>query len=234
MERILCKVLEMVNKNAQGFFSLGKTVVENLENDLKNLLETYSGDGPKALGAAASIVAKYSEEHRFYHNLSHVAALLASAEKLTEKFADEESARLAVWFHDAIYEPKSPTNEIDSAELAVKTLGALNFPAAQIERVEKMILATEKHDAAGLDVDGRFFLDLDLGILGASAEIYQEYAKAIRREYSFAPENLYREKRREILRRFLQREFIYYSDELRELLEQRARTNIANEIKELS
>jgi predicted metal-dependent HD superfamily phosphohydrolase len=224
----------MINENAQEFFSLGKTVVANLENDLKNLLETYFGARPKALGAAASIVAGYSEEHRFYHNLSHVNALLASAEKFKERFADEESVRLAVWFHDAIYEPKSPTNEIDSARLAVKTLAALNFPHAKIEHVEKMILATQKHDAAGLDADGRYFLDLDLGILGANAEIYQAYAKAIRREYSFAPENLYREKRREVLLKFLEREFIYYTDELRELLEPRARMNIANEIKELS
>ena len=97
-----------------------------------------------------------------------------------------------------------------------------------------MILATQKHDAANLDDDGKLFLDLDLGILGAKPEVYKKYSQAIRKEYSFVPEDFYREKRREILRRFLHREFIYYTDEMRKLYEQPARVNIANEIKELS
>jgi len=37
-----------------------------------------------------------------------------------------------------------------------------------------------------------------------------------------------------MIQSFLAFRFIYYTDEMRELLEERARTNIANEIKELS
>ena len=97
-----------------------------------------------------------------------------------------------------------------------------------------MILATQKHDALGLNRDGKLFLDLDLGILGEEEEIYKKYSKAIRAEYSFAPESLYREKRRIILQSFLQRKYLYFTGEGRELFEERARFNIANEIKELS
>jgi predicted metal-dependent HD superfamily phosphohydrolase len=223
----------MINENTQEFFSLDKTVVANLESDLKNLLKTFYADERKKTAAANLLITKYSEQHRFYHNLSHVRALLWQAEKFKGKFADDEAVRLAVWFHDAIYEPKSQTNEIESARLAVESLAELNFPAAKIEKVEKMILATQRHDAAALDEDGKLFLDFDLGILGANAEVYKKYAQAIRREYSFAPEDLYRAKRRAVLQHFLQREFIYYTDEMREFHEEAARINIANEIKEL-
>jgi predicted metal-dependent HD superfamily phosphohydrolase len=223
----------MVNEHPQRYFSLDKTLVANLKSDLEALLKTYSGSELKAVEVTGLIIAKYSEEHRAYHNLSHIQALLGQAENFRDKFDDEESVRLAVWFHDAVYEPQSQANEIESARLAVESLTKLNFPQAKIERVEKMILATEKHDAFGLETDGKLFLDLDLGILGAGAEVYKKYAEAIRREYSFVPEKLYREKRREILESFLQRKFIYYTNELREFLEEPARINIANEIKEL-
>jgi predicted metal-dependent HD superfamily phosphohydrolase len=97
-----------------------------------------------------------------------------------------------------------------------------------------MILATPAHEAENLDFDGRLFLDLDLEILGADEKIYGEYKKAIRREYSFVPFFLYRRERRRILENFLSREFLYFTEEMREKCERRARRNIAKEIKELS
>ena len=97
-----------------------------------------------------------------------------------------------------------------------------------------MILGTQKHDATDLDYDGKLFLDLDLAILGTNENIYQNYKNAIRREYSFVPWFLYRRSRAKIMTNFLEREFIYFTDELREKFETQARANIANEIKELS
>lgn len=224
----------MAKNNGEAFFSLSRVEVEAMTGKIIQLLWSFSGDQLLSSSQAVRLIEKYSESNRFYHNLSHVRAMLEAAEKFKEKFADYNSVRLAVWFHDAVYNPQSKTNEIKSAALAVGTLALLNAPKAQIERIEKMILATENHDASGLDADGQMFLDLDLGILAAGNEIYKKYAAAIRQEYSFVPEILYREKRREVLESFLRREFIYYTNELRDLFEERARANIANEIKELS
>lgn len=225
----------MATENEEAFFSLSRREVEAMTGKIIHLLGKFSGDELLSTSAlAVRLIGKYSEAHRFYHNLSHIRAMLEAAEKFKDNLADYDSVRLAVWFHDAVYEPQAKTNEAESAALAVTILSALNFSKEQIEQVEKMILATEKHDASGLDADGKLFLDLDLGILAAGKEIYQRYSEAIRKEYSFVPENLYREKRREVLQSFLQRQNIYYTGELRELLEERARKNIANEIKELS
>jgi predicted metal-dependent HD superfamily phosphohydrolase len=224
----------MVDECLPEFFAVNETEVASLENDLQGLLGSFSGDEGKTVESANLLISKYSEKHRAYHNLSHIKFLLRTAAVFKDKINDYEAFELAVWFHDAIYEPKSKTNEPESAALAVENLAKLNFPQPKIEKVEKMILATRKHDAAGLDEDGRLFLDSDLGILGAKAEIYKKYAEAIRKEYSFVPENLYRSERGKVLRSFLRREFIFYTGIMRESLEEAARINIENEIEELS
>lgn len=218
----------------QKFFPFSRTVVTNLENDLAELLGKFSADEEKNKETIALLIEKYSEKHRAYHNLSHIKSLLSDAVAFKSVIKDYESVRLAVWFHDAIYEPQSSANEAESARLAVENLLTLNVPKEKIEKVEKMILATKKHDARELDEDGELFLDLDLSILGANPSLYEKYSKAIRQEYSFASESLYRERRRAVLQNFLDREFIYYSIEMREFYEEAARINITNEIKELS
>ena len=226
----------MSNQSAAEFFSpyKYKNTIPHQREELGKLLETYSGDEAKVSEIADLLIAKYTEKHRVYHNLTHISVLNVFLAGCLEILSDEESVYLASWFHDAIYDPKMSNNETESAALAVESLSELKFPPAKIERVEQMILATQTHDAEGLDADGRLFLDVDLGILSASPEAYKLYAQAIREEYSFVPETLYREKRREILQRFQKREYIYYTSGFRRFHEFRAHANIANEIKELS
>jgi predicted metal-dependent HD superfamily phosphohydrolase len=224
----------MSSENKSELFPIRPEYFDYLEKDLKDLFGTVSGDERKISELTDLLISKYSEKHRAYHNLSHVCNLIQNAADSETKIADDEAFRSAIWFHDAIYDPQSKTNEIESAALAVESLTRLDFPQSKIEKIEKMILATRKHDASELDDDGRLFLDLDLGILGANPVVYDKYSKAIRAEYAFVPEALYRAKRREILEAFLQREFIYYTEEWRESRESVARFNIANEIKELS
>lgn len=224
----------MNGENKRELFPIRPEYLDYLKNDLRDLFEVFSGDERKIGALSDLLISKYSENHRAYHNLSHVFILYSYAADLKNQIADYESMRLAIWFHDAIYDPKSSLNEIESAALAVESLSELSYPLVAIEKVEKMILATQKHDASGLDADGKLFLDLDLGILGANPAVYFKYTKAIRAEYSFVPEDLYRAKRREILEAFLRRDFIYYTDKWRETHEFAARMNIENEIKELS
>ena len=96
-----------------------------------------------------------------------------------------------------------------------------------------MIIATKTHNINGLNEDCKIFLDLDLSILGASPEIYQQYHQAIRKEYSWVPWFLYRRSRKSILSGFLAGEHIFFTSELAKL-EQIARQNISEEIVFLS
>lgn len=220
--------------NNNDFFAVGKTTTENLRNDFAALLGKFSNDELLIEEICRFVIACYSEKHRAYHNLGHIGALLFQAESLSEKFRDRESVGLAIWFHDVIYQPKSSKNEIKSAELAVEKLSVLNVSKTIINKIEKMILATRNHKSDGLDEDRKLFLDLDLSILGAKPDVYENYSAAIRREYSFVPWFLYRRSRRKILESFLEREFLYFTAEMRGKYETAARANVANEIKELS
>ena len=224
----------MTPKNNQTYFPLSHTVTANLKNEFSKLLGNYSTDPARNDELADLVVLRYSEKHRFYHNLSHIHSLLNNAENFSDKFVDYDSVRLAIWFHDVVYEPKSLKNEFESALLMREKLTELSFPKEMTKKVEKLILATEKHDAASLDDDGKLFLDLDLGILGAEEGVYEKYTRAIRCEYSFVPEFLYRRSRAKILKNFLNRQIIYFTDEMCKKYETAARRNMANEIKELS
>jgi predicted metal-dependent HD superfamily phosphohydrolase len=232
---VLCRVFSIVTrKDNQEFFPFSRTVTADLKSEFTELLGKFSADAARNSELADLVILRYSEKHRFYHNLSHIHALLNNAEHFSDKFDDYDSVKLAIWFHDVIYKPKSLKNEAKSASLMNEKLAELSFPKDIIEKVEKLISATEKHDAANLDDDGKTFLDLDLGILGAEKSVYEKYAKAIRSEYSFVPQFLYRRSRAKILKSFLNRQTIYFTNEMREKFETAARRNIANEIKELS
>jgi predicted metal-dependent HD superfamily phosphohydrolase len=199
----------------QKFFPFGETLIQNLSSDWRALAEEFSVDDEAGGAAFAVLLDRYSEKHRFYHNLSHVGALLFLAEDFRENFSNYDCVKLAIWFHDAIYEPRRNDNEIESAKLAAARLSGFGLTENKIQKVEKMILATARHDASELDFDGKLFLDSDLSILGADAEIYKKYSQAVKGEYSFVPQNLYCEGRKKILENFLRREFIYFTARMR-------------------
>src|SRR5262245_65595107 len=181
-----------------------------------------------------SIVEHYSASERAYHNLSHIQSLLALSESLLDKVQNRDALYFAIWFHDVIYDTKRSDNEEKSAEFAAEALAGLGVPEQTIAVTREMILATKHHRADGLSWDMKAFLDLDTSILGAPEEIYKEYSRAIRKEYSWVPGFLYRKGRTKVLNDFLEREHIYHIDEIRAEYELQARHNIAEEIRALS
>jgi predicted metal-dependent HD superfamily phosphohydrolase len=117
--------------------------------------------------------------------------------------------------------------------MAVTSLGKLFIPTNTINMVRDMILATKTHEADSLTEDAKIFLDLDLAILGTREEIYKAYSAAIRKEYSWVPGFLYKRGRKNILESFLNRESIYYTEEMTAKYTAQARRNIENELREL-
>lgn len=216
-----------------NFFSLDNDGLSFLNQQWINLTNEHKIPQEISKKYFDIILEKYSENKRFYHNLSHINTLLKNAEKYKHLFQNYSAIRFAIWFHDIIYNTKRSNNEEKSVELAVKALEEMQISHTIIMLVENMIIATKKHSANGLDEDGKMFLDLDLAILGANSEIYQNYAKAIRAEYSWVPYFLYRRSRKSVLGGFLAREHIFFSNELAKL-EEIARQNITQEIDSLS
>jgi predicted metal-dependent HD superfamily phosphohydrolase len=216
------------------FFVINAEQLQALKSGWQNLVETY-GAATDLVGSLCNrLIEHYSEKGRAYHNLSHIKALLDVSVAYKTDIQNYQTVFFAIWFHDAIYNTQKTDNEEQSAELAVQTLAQLGVAEDTILLVQKMILATKHHRADDLPYDGKLFLDFDLSILGREAAIYKEYSQAIRLEYAWVPQDLYRQGRRQVLGSFLQREKIYYTEQLAGIFEAQARQNIESELAELA
>ncbi|MEO5813801.1 MAG: metal-dependent phosphohydrolase [Gemmatimonadaceae bacterium] len=146
---------------------------------------------------------------------------------------------LALVFHDAIYVPGRSDNEQASAALARDTLSSMcRVGGAELEAIERMIVATTDHHAlAGtLSAHEAVILDLDLSILGASRDEYARYARQIHNEYvpAATTDARFRIGRAEFLQRMLTLPHVFLTAEGRRRWDDAARANIAWELAELT
>lgn len=208
--------------------------MENLKSNWENLLQPFQVDKNVSKKILMDLCILYTSEDRFYHRLEHIEQILCTIDSLRPICQNLPALQLAAWFHDAIYNPKAKNNEEKSAEYAAIALTQLQIPHTIIDRVIKMILYTQYHQAASDDIDSQIFLDADLAILGTNTREYNVYAAAIRREYSWMAAAEYQQGRIEILQKFWQRQRIYFTDRMFTKLEKKARQNILAEIEILS
>lgn len=184
-----------------------------------------------ATGAADTafddLVDRYAEPGRAYHALPHILQCLSELYTAHHLLHRPDEAEAAVWYHDAIYDPRAADNESRSADLADAVLGRAGVVAARREEIRRLILATTHRTAPAADDDAAIVVDADLSILGADRAIFDAYEQGIRREYAFVPEAAFIEGRRKILDAFLARPSIYSTAFFRDRYEERARANLA-------
>ena len=175
------------------------------------------------------LIARYAEPQRFYHTLQHLDECFA---KLDDGLAEAErphEVELALWFHDAVYDVKCHDNEERSADWAQASAARAGVAPAAAARVHMLIMAT-KHDRTPATPDERLLVDVDLSILAAPVDRFDEYERQVRQEYSWVPEALFRSRRREILAGFLTRQHIYSTSHFRAACEAQARANLVRSI----
>jgi predicted metal-dependent HD superfamily phosphohydrolase len=180
----------------------------------------------------------YGAPERHYHNLAHIEAMLSLVRSYERALSDPQSVEAAVWFHDAVYDTRRHDNEEKSAELAASRLAGLLSPE-RIVLIARMIRATAGHHLPdGLDDaqqrDCALFLDTDLSILGGAPDAFAAYEEAVRREYAWVPDALWREGRKKVLQGFLDRPAIYASPEFRASYEAAARANLTRSLERLA
>jgi predicted metal-dependent HD superfamily phosphohydrolase len=174
----------------------------------------------------------YSEPHRRYHKLAHIADCLAEFDRVRELAREPLAVELAIWFHDALYDSRAADNEERSAQLAQVWLGEARVESALMDAVGRLILATKRHDAS-LHVDAALLVDVDLSILGQPQDRFWEYEAQIRAEYSWVPLEIFSVKRAEILNGFLARPCIYNTADFFRRLEAQARINLEASVQRL-
>lgn len=179
------------------------------------------------------VLAHHREPHRRYHTAVHVMWVLRHVDELLPGTdVDAPVVRAAALFHDVIYDPRSSTNEADSALLARDALAPLQWAAERVDRVATLIEATKTHDpaVAGAHDDAAVLFDADLAILGASPADYQAYVTGVRSEYAHVDQEMWRTGRAAVLRSFLEREPIYATATMRAERERRAKANLTAEL----
>lgn len=179
----------------------------------------------------ARLLSAYNEHHRMYHTLQHLDECLSLLDRHSCERAD--LIEMALWFHDAVYDPQANDNEERSAELARSALSESGLASTAITEVQRLIMLTKSHQP-GVGLDDPLLIDIDLAILGQSEERFAEYERQIRHEYSWVPDQIYRAKRVEVLAAFLQRQDIFLTRQFHELFEARARANLCQLIASLS
>lgn len=178
------------------------------------------------------LVEAYAEPQRAYHTLDHIHDCLVQFDRASMLAEYPLEIEAALWLHDVVYHPSASDNEERSAEWARNALKNGGIRTAVIKRICKLILAT-KHRAPSIGGDATLLADIDLSILGQSAEIFDRYESQIRQEYSLIPERAFRDGRAKILNSFLEREFIYQTFFFREIYEPQARKNLTRSITKL-
>ena len=176
-------------------------------------------------GLFDELVARYSEKHRHYHTLQHLDECLRSLDDVAPLAVHAPEIGLALWFHDAVYDSHTQNNEELSAKWARSIAVAAALPSESCARIYNLIQVTASHSLPTTH-DEALLIDIDLSILGASPERFEEYEQGIRSEYSWVPKPIFTAKRRSILEQFLQRETIFHTQYFIERYERQARVNL--------
>ena len=71
---------------------------------------SLASDSPTSRTEWAAIIGAWSEPHRRYHDLAHLAAVLGLVGALAGTADDPDAVRLAAWYHDIAYDPESGDN----------------------------------------------------------------------------------------------------------------------------
>lgn len=184
-------------------------------------------------GLMNQLVAAYSERQRHYHTLQHLRECLAHFDAAASLARHPAEVELALWFHDAVYDPQADDNEERSAQWARDSVLAAGCGEDVAQRVHDLVMATKQHQAAPDDLDAALLLDVDLAILGASPARFDEYERQIRAEYAHVEPAAWGPRRARVLGGFLQRPRLYLTQPFHDALEARARANLERSLKAL-
>ena len=188
---------------------------------------------PPPEGLHAQLLACWRESHRHYHAPQHLRECLEQFETVRGFAKRPGEVALALWFHDAFYDPRRQDNEQRSADWARECALQAGVPAESAARIHALVMAT-CHQAVPEDADAQLLVDVDLSILGAAPARFDESSAQIRVEYAHRPQDQFIEGRRRILGAFLARPRIYGTEHFHALLEERARANLQRAIARLA
>ncbi len=203
---------------------------------MSDLFQSWRETLPQSASIAAvsrtgeELLTRWGEPHRHYHTIDHLAAVLLLVDDHSDIAQDVTAVRLAAWFHDAIYDPHRLDNEEASALWAERALPELDVPRARVAEIARLIRLTASHDPLPGDRNGELLTDADLAILAAPEPTYDAYARGVRREYAYLPDQVFGAGRSAVLSNLLALPRLFHTPVLRDRWERPARDNLAREL----
>ena len=172
-----------------------------------------------------SLLTAWSAPGRAYHDLRHLEDCLAQLDSAEADPAIHNLVEGALWFHDAVYDPRAGDNEERSAVWAAEALLAAGVPRDRVDQIARLVRLTAGHGPVP-DLAGQLMCDIDLSILGRPVEQFDSYNRRVRSEYGWVPDAAYRAGRARILEDFLRREPLFQTPSFRRRFEDQARANL--------
>lgn len=191
-------------------------------------LALLKAKGP-AEDAWREIETRHGEPHRHFHTLDYLAFrldLLATTEH------DTAHLRLALYYHDIVYDPCGDNNELESARFATDQLTAVGVREKDTSTIYDLIRVTDPQPGP-IPTNGDLFSDLSISFLGARPEQYQSFAEARRKELSWLPDSKYKRSRLSEIMTLLDRPAIFQTSEFQDRFGAPARKNLIKEISQL-
>jgi len=184
-----------------------------------------SDDGEDAGDIWASLFGHFAEAHRHYHDDKHMTHCLTELDAAHLLMDSADVVEMALWFHDAIYNPGAPDNEQRSADLFEHfARGSLNSDF--IEEVRGAILDTT-HQRLPTATNARYVVDIDLSSFGLPWQAFMADSHALRKEQKHLSDEEFFPKKCAFLHSLLARTSIYSTDYFRDRYEAVARSNIS-------
>ena len=192
-----------------------------------------------------NLIWRYSEPSRKYHNISHLIGSIINLQHFKHLSYYPEMVELAIWFHDAIYDPKRNDNEAQSINL---WYNSFRLPDGfkykffdTYDKISPYVFITDLIDATDLKLTralsntNQFLIrDIDLITLGADEDIFKNYCRKIRNEYWFVNDEVYWKERYKILNKIYDQPSIYHWKEIGNIFENKAKSNLRKELYRIS
>lgn len=200
---------------------------------LPGLIAAWQELLPGAAALGGELLERWQEPHRRYHDVRHLAQVLAALTQICEGPASRP-VTLAAWFHDAVYVGVAGRDEERSAALAESGLRRAGLPTPEVAEVARLVLLTVRHSPEPGDLAGAQLVDADLSILGQPPGRYHVYSRDVRLEYAHFDEELFATGRIRVLEGLLSLEPLFRTGTGQRLWSRQARLNLGEERKRWS
>ena len=201
-----------------------------------------------SLEEQAYLSALLTQPHRHYHNITHINDCLVELYKMLQANVAnvyEPELTYAIWYHDAIYNPYALTgvNEEQSAQLYTdyqvhygKSSKFIHDEVAYAIRATAFHINTQQFEDAKSEQEidiATFMLDIDLSGLGKYKPIVAFNSLNIAKEYPQTHPIDFIQGRFKFFTALNKRESFYYTDYFKSLYDERAKANVAYELRVL-